>query len=122
MINDVRVYNPAKGETDGLSEPTAIEIVDEVVPPLGINVSEAGKQELAMLRALRAEALKQGREFHDYDPDARYATIRAIGLDYNPHYIRVKFEQGDRQFILKYEDFSLTMDDRLVVRVPDAFN
>lgn len=116
----VRVYNPAKGERDGLSEGTPIEIVDEVVPPLGINVSEAGKQDIAMLRALREEALKQGREFSDYDPAARYVTIRAIGLDYNPHYIRVKFEQGGRQFILKYEDFSLTMDDRLVVRVPDA--
>jgi hypothetical protein len=117
---NVRVYNPAKGERDGLSEATAIEIVDEVVPPLGINVSEAAKQDIAMLRALRAEALKQGREFHDYDPEARYVTIRAIGLDHNPHYIRVKFEQGGRQFILKYEDFSLAMGDRLVVRVPDA--
>jgi hypothetical protein len=116
----VRVYNPAKGERDGLSEGTTIEIVDEVVPPLGIKVSEAGKQDIAMLRALREEALKQGRAFPDYDPDARYVTIRAIGLDYNPHYVRIKFEQGGRQFILKYEDFSLIIEDRLVVRVPGA--
>jgi hypothetical protein len=116
----VRVYNPARGDRDGLSEGTPIEIVDEVVPPLGISVSEAAKQDIALLRALHAEALKQGRDHHEYDPDARYVTIRAIGLDYNRHYVRVKFEQEGRQFILKYEDFSLSIEDRLVVRVPDA--
>lgn len=115
-----RVYNSAKGERDGLSEGTEIEIVDEVVPPLGLKVSEAGKSELAMLRALRDEALKHGREFKDYDPNARYVTIRAIGLDYNPNYIKVTFEQDGRQYVLKFADFSLSMDERLVVRVPDA--
>lgn len=116
----VRVYNPARGERDGLSEGTPVEIVDEVVPPLAIKVSEAGKQELALLRALRDEKLKQGREFQDYDPDARYVTIRAIGLDYNPNYIRIKFEQGGWEFTLKYKDFSLNVTDLVVVRVPDA--
>ena len=117
---DVRVYNPARGKQDGLSEAAPIEIVDEVVPPLGIKVGEAGREELGILRALRDERLKQGREFREYDPDTRYVTIRAIGLDYNAHYIRVKFEQGGQQFVLKYEDFSLSIDERLVVRVPDA--
>lgn len=116
----LRVHNPARGERDGLSESVPIEIVEEVVPPLAIKVGEAEKQDITMLRALRDARLKQGRDFPEYDPQARYVTIQAIGLDYNPNYIRVKFEQGGRQFTLKYEDFSLTMGERLVVRVPDA--
>jgi len=119
---NVRVYNPARGEQQGLTDGIPIEIVEEVVPPLAIKVSEASKQDLAMLRALRSESLKQGRDFHEYDPDARYVTIQAIGLDHNPNFVRITFEQSGRKFTLKYADYSLTMGDRLVVRVPDAIN
>jgi hypothetical protein len=116
---NVRVYNPARGVEGGLTEGIPIEIVEEVVPPIAIKVSEARNQDLAMLRALRSERLKQGRDSYEYDPDARYVTIQAIGLDHNPNFVRITFEQGGRRFTLKYKDFSLTMGDRLVVRVPD---
>jgi hypothetical protein len=115
----VRVLNPAAGKPDGLSDPIELEIVDEVLPPTVSKVAESGKQDIAMLAEMRDQALKAGREFRDYDPRSRYVTIRATGLDYNPNFVRIEFRQAGRSYVLKFEDFSLTLGERLVVRLPD---
>jgi hypothetical protein len=118
----VRVLNPEVGRPNGLSDPIEIEIVDEVLPPTVSKVAESGKQEIAMLAAMREQALKAGRGFRDYDPRSRYVTIRATGLDFNPNFVRIEFRHAGRSYVLKYEDFSLTFGDRVVVRLPDQID
>lgn len=115
----VRVLNPAIGRPAGLSDPIELEIVDEVVPPIISKVSEASQQDLAVLSEMRDQVLKTGREFQEYDPRSRYVTIRATGLDYNPNFLRIEFRNNARSYVLKFEDFSLTTGDRLVVRLPN---
>lgn len=115
----VRVYNPARGEQAGLSEGVQIEIINEVLPPAVINVTETSKQDIAMLSAMREAALKVGHDLREYNPRYRYVTIRATGLDYNPNFVRIQFQQGGRTFILAFADFSLTAGDKTVVRLPD---
>lgn len=114
-----KVYNPARGEDAGMSNGVPLEIVDEVLPPEISNVTMAGRHELAILRAMLEQALRAGRDFKDYNPSSRYVTIHGTGMDYNPNYVHIQFEQGGRTYTLKFDDFSLSVDDRLVVRLPD---
>ena len=53
-----------------------------------------------------------------YDPDRRYLTIRAKGIDYNPKFVRITLEQADQKFTLSQEDLSLYAIDSLIVKLP----
>ncbi len=118
----VRVYNPARGEEGGMSDGVPIEIVDEVLPPVVSDVSEASRQDISQLSSLRQRALSAGLEFREYDPRRKYVAIQATGLDYNPNFRRIQFEQGGVTYTLVYDDYSLSMPGRLVVRVPEGFS
>lgn len=113
----VRVLNPLRGE-EGMSQPTPLEIVDEVMQPELISVNEATASEVAPLREMYEAQRAAGRTFQEYDPGNRYVTIRARGLDYNPSFVRIRFEQEGRRAVLSPADFSLYSDERLIVRLP----
>lgn len=114
----VRVLNPLRGEQGGMSAATPLEIVDEVLPPEIISVNEATAAELAPLRQMYEAQRAAGGTFQEYDPNSRYVTIRARGLDYNPRFVRIRFEQEGRSAILSPADFSLYGEERLIVRLP----
>jgi hypothetical protein len=114
----LRVYHPSRGAA-GLSDSVPIEIVNDVLAPEVTKVTEATKQDIAQLSAMREQWMRAGREFKEYDPKYRYVTIRANGLDHSPNYTRIVFQQGGRSYQLKFEDYSLFMGDRTVVRLPD---
>lgn len=114
----IRVLNPLRGEQGGLSAPVALEIVDEVLPPEVFGVSESTEAELERLRQMHAAQQEAGKKFHAYDPNRRYLTIRAHGIDYNPRFVRITLEQGDQKFTLSPGDFSLYSSDALIVRLP----
>lgn len=118
----VRVVNPAREDYAGASsEPAPVEIVEEPQPPRLVSVAEATKAELAQLRQLYEAQTSAGREFRPYDPTARYLTIRAEGLDYNPRFLRVTLEQEGREAVtLGPGDFSLFADNAVIVRVPSS--
>ena len=61
---------------------------------------------------------RPGQEFAEYDPKSRYVAIRAKGLDYNPNFYRIRFEQAGRTVTLAFADLSLAAPETLVVRVP----
>src|SRR6185503_6856355 len=115
----IRVLNPLRGEQSGMSAPVPLEIVDEVLPPEVSGVAESTAAELDRLRQMHAAQKEAGREFHAYDPDRRYLTIRARGLDYNPQFVRITLEQGDEKFTLSSNDFSLYSNEALIVRLPE---
>ena len=114
----IRVLNPLRGEQSGLSAPVVVEIVDEVLPPELIGVGESTDVELDRLRQMYAAQKEAGKQFHAYDPSRRYLTIRARGIDYNPRFVRITLDQGDRKFTLTPGDFSLYSTDSLIVRLP----
>jgi hypothetical protein len=118
----LRLVNPARAEYAGASsEPALVEIVEEVQPPRLASVNESTKAELAQLRQLYEVQTSAGREFTPYDPSARYLTIRAEGLDYNPRFLRVRLEQEGREAVtLGPGDFSLFAESAVVVRVPNS--
>jgi hypothetical protein len=116
----VKVLNPARGEHLGMSAGVPIEIMDEVQPPAIESVAEASKQDIALLKSLREQALKAGYDFKEYDPNSRYVAIQATDLDPNPNFLRVQFEQGGEKHTLKFSDFSLTANGRNIVRLPAA--
>ncbi len=115
----LHVYHPGRGEQAGLSDGVPLEIVSEVLPPNVKKVAESTAQDLTPLRALHQQALKMGREFSAYDPDARYVTIQATGLDMNPKNVRITFSQNGKSITLKMADFSLNTNEQLLVRMPD---
>ncbi|HLG16410.1 MAG TPA: hypothetical protein VJH03_18180 [Blastocatellia bacterium] len=118
----VRVYNPARSEEAGMSDGVPIEITEEVLPPVVSRVSEASKQDLAMLSAMREAALAAGQPAGEYDADARYVTIRASGLDYNPKFVRIEFEQGGETFTPGKNSFWANTGDRLIVSLPEGIS
>jgi len=97
-----------------------LEIGEEVLPPIITRIIEASKQDIGMLAAMREEALRSGHEFREYDPSRRYVTIQATGIDYEATHVRIRFSQGNRAFLLGPDDFSLSLGDRRVVRVPEG--
>ena len=114
----IRVLNPLRGEQGGMSAPVPLEIVDEVLPPDVSSVGESTDAELDRLRQMYAAQKEAGKEFPSYDPNRRYLTIRAHGIDYNPKFVRITLEQGDQKFTLTQGDFSLFSNDSLIVRLP----
>lgn len=115
----VRVVNPARGEQGLASEPSGVEIVDETLPPEILSAGESTRAELAPLVRMYEAQREAGRPFPDYDPSARYVTIRASGLDYNPNYTRIRMRQEGRPAVtLTYSDYSLYSAGTLIVRVP----
>jgi len=114
----VRVLNPLLGEQSGMSAPVPLEIVDEVLPPEVSGVAESTDAELDRLKQMYAAQKEAGREFDAYDPNRRYLTIRAHGVDYNPKFVRITLEQADRKFTLSPSDFSLFSNEALIVRLP----
>jgi len=102
------------------SKPVRIEIADQVLAPKLFGISDPTAEELVPLRQMREASLKAGREFPEYNPDSRYITIRAAVLDPNPQFVTIEFEQGGKVFNVGYDDFSLDMGDRRVVRLPSG--
>lgn len=118
----LRVLNPLRGEQGGLSAPVALEIVDEVLPPELMGAGESTEAELERLRQMHAAQQELGKDFPVYDPNRRYLTIRVRSIDYNPEFVRITLEQGDRKFTLSPNDFSLYANDALIVRLPKELN
>lgn len=114
----IRVLNPLRGEQTGLSAPVPLEIVDEVLPPELISVSESTEADLERLRQMYETQKQAGRAFPQYYPKHRYLTIRARGVDYNPRFVRITLEQAEQKFTLSPDDFSSYSNDGLIVRAP----
>jgi hypothetical protein len=53
-----------------------------------------------------------------WDPSAKFVTLHIKGLDYNPKYVQISFEQSGNTYILKPMYFSSYTEDRLIVRQP----
>jgi len=118
----IRVLNPLRGEQAGMSEPVTVEIVDEVLPPELIGVSGATNADLAPLQEMFEVQKEMGKTFSPYDPSRRYLMIRARGVDVNPKFVRITMEQRDRKFTLSPADFSMYVNDGLIVKLPKDLN
>lgn len=118
----LRVLNPLRGEPTGLSAPVPLEIVDEVIPPALDGVNEATDADLASLKDMYEKAKQAGKEFTSYDPERRYLKIRVRDVDYNPKFVRITLEQGDKKLTLAPYDFSSFSGDGLIVRLPPGLN
>ena len=115
----IRVLNPMRGES-GMSAPVTLEIVDEVLPPELIGVNESSEEDLARMKQMYETQKQEGREFPAYDPDRRYLTIRARGIDYNPKFVRITLEQADQKFTLSPSDFAFYVIDGLIIKAPQG--
>lgn len=118
----LRVLNPLRGEPAGLSAPVSLEIVDEVIPPVLEGVREATDADLASLKDLHDKAKQAGKEFTSYNPERRYLKIRVRDVDYNPQFVRITLEQGDKKLTLAPSDFSTFSGDGLIVRLPPGLH
>ena len=116
---ELRVLNPLRGEETGMSAPVPLEIVAEVLPPVVTSVSEATDTDLARLKQMYETQKQAGRQFPAYDPSRRYLTIKVSGVDYNPKFIRITLEQGDKDYVLDFADFSSFSGESLIVRLPE---
>ena len=114
----IRVLNPLRGEQTGLSAPVSLEIVDEVLPPEVSSVGESTDADLERLRQMQAMQAEAGNQLRIYDPERRYLTIRAQGIDYNPKFVRITLEQEGQKFTLSPGDFTLFSNDSVIVRLP----
>jgi len=114
----IRVLNQLRGEQTGTSAPVPLEIVDEVLPPELIGVSEATNADLAQLQEMFEVQKEMGKRFSPYDPSRRYLTVRARGVDYSPKFVRITLEQGDQKFTLSPADISMYLNEGLIVRLP----
>ena len=114
----VRVLNPLRGEQTGMSAPVSVEIVDDVLPPELSGVSESTAADLERLKEMYEAQKQAGKDFGAYDPDRRYLTIRAKGIDFNPKFVRITLEHADQKFTLSHEDLSLYAIDSLIVKLP----
>ncbi|MDT7690237.1 MAG: hypothetical protein QOE46_2996 [Acidobacteriota bacterium] len=116
----VRLFNPARADYEGASsEPAQVELVAEPQPPDVLGVSESTQAELSQIRQMAEAMQRAGRQSNEYDPSARYVTIRANGLEYNPRFLRVRMEQEGRAPVtLGPGDFALFSNGSVIVRVP----
>ncbi len=114
----VRIFNQLRGEQTGMSEPVAIEILEDPLPPDLIDLNESTQEELAPLREMSRLQASQGRTFPKYDMHSKFATIRARGVDYNPNFVRITIEQEGHRFTLGPGDFSSYSGELLIVRLP----
>ncbi|HEY0169755.1 MAG TPA: hypothetical protein VGB98_01795 [Pyrinomonadaceae bacterium] len=120
----VRVHNPARADYEGASsEPAMIEIVSEPVAPEVESVGEASEAELSQLRQIISSAQATGLRVRPaFEPGARYVSIRAAGLDPDPRYRRVRFEQEGRAPVtLEHTEVALYSNGVLLVRLPKGF-
>ncbi|HEX8560376.1 MAG TPA: hypothetical protein VF668_19930 [Pyrinomonadaceae bacterium] len=119
----VRLVNPARADYEGASSEAArVELVREALAPELTAAGEASAAELSQLRQLSAAQAADPRVRPAFDPAARYVSIRATGLDYNPAYLRVRFEQEGREAVtLGRGDFVLFSNGGVVVRLPKGF-
>ncbi|HEX8286118.1 MAG TPA: hypothetical protein VF588_22350 [Pyrinomonadaceae bacterium] len=119
----VRVHNPARADYEGAaSEPAQVEIVSEPIAPEVQSVSEASAAELSQLRQISSAQGADPRVRPAFEPGVRYVSIRATGLDPDPRYLRVRFEQEGRGAVtLERSDFALYSNGALVVRLPKGF-
>ena len=115
---EVTVVNPGQPEPVNRSNTVALEILEEIVAPQLIRVNQASDEDLSMLRRMYEQVRAAGREFQEYNPRFRYLAIRARNLDTNPHNCSIQYEQGGVQYTLKYEDYSMSMGDLMIVRIP----
>jgi hypothetical protein len=60
----VRIFNQLRGQQTGMSEPVAIEILDEPLPPELLGVSESTASDLAPLRQRYEIQTRAGRPRH----------------------------------------------------------
>ena len=114
----IRIFNQLRGQQTGMSEPVAIEILDEPLPPDLLSVSESTAADLAPLRQRYEIQTRAGAAFPEFDPQRKYITIHVKGLDYNPNFVRVTLEQEGRSFMLRPVDFSSYLNDTLIVLQP----
>jgi hypothetical protein len=114
----VRIFNQLRGQQTGMSEPVAIEILDEPLPPELLGVTESTASDLAPLRQRYEIQTRAGRPFSEFDPQRKYVTIQIKGIDFNPNFVRVTFEQAGRRFTLEPVNFSSYGNDTLIVRQP----
>ncbi len=114
----VRVYNQLRSESGGMSEPVAIEILPEPLAPELIEARESTTADLAPLRQQFELLNRAGLSFPEFDPNRKYVTLHVRGIDFNPNYVRITFEQSGKTFTLKFADFSSYVEDRLIVRQP----
>jgi hypothetical protein len=119
----LRLVNPARADYEGASsEPVEVEVVREALAPEVQGAAEANADELARLREIDARQPPGSRGPRVYDPAARYVSIRVAGLDMNPKYVRVRFEQeGRAAATLGVDDFLIFTGQSLVVRLPQGF-
>ena len=114
----IRVFNQLRTEPSGMSEPVPIEILSEPLPPSLLEVRESTAADLAPLRQKYELQRSAGRTFPEFDPDRKYVTLHIKGIDFNPNYVRITFEQSGKTYTLKFADFSSYGEDRLIVRQP----
>jgi hypothetical protein len=116
----VRLLNPARADYEGASsEPVQVEIVAEPQPPELLGVAESSKEEMSQIRQMAEAEARAGRRLNSYEASARYVTIRANGLEYNPRFLRVRMEQeGHAAVTLGPGDFLLFSNNSVIVRVP----
>ena len=119
----VRLLNPSRADYEGASSESAqVEIVSEPVAPEVQGVSEASAAELSQLRQIASAQASDPRVRPAFQPGARFVTIRATGIDPDPRYLRVRFEQEGRAAVtLERGDFALFSNNSLVVRLPQGF-
>ncbi|MDQ6652234.1 MAG: hypothetical protein M3Y84_05780 [Acidobacteriota bacterium] len=115
---EVRIVNQLRGEQTGMSEPVAIEIVDETLPPEFLGVNESTEADLAPMRQRYEIQARTDRKFPAFDPQSKYATIHARGIDYNPRFVRITIEQDSQRFTVAPQDFSSYSSEELIVRLP----
>ncbi|MET0647040.1 MAG: hypothetical protein ABW208_10495 [Pyrinomonadaceae bacterium] len=111
----VRLVNPARADYEGASsEPVQVEVVREALAPEVQGAAEANADELARLRDLGAA--------RPADSATRYVSIRVAGIDPNPRFLRVRFEQEGRAAATLGEgDLILFTGQSLIVRLPKGF-
>jgi hypothetical protein len=119
----VRLLNSARADYEGASsEPAEVEVVAEALPPEVQGASEASAAELSQLQQLAAAQPADPRVRPVYEPGARYVSIRATGVDPDPKYLRVRFEQDGRGAVtLERGDFALFSNNAMIVRLPRGF-
>ena len=114
----VRVFNAARGEQGGLSSPTPVEILDEVLAPELISAGESTPAELAHLRQMYEMQRAAGRVFPEFSPENRYLSIRVRGLDVSPRHFQVSLEQDGQETHLGFADYSSLAGELFIVRLP----
>ncbi len=114
----IRIFNQLRGEQTGISEPVAIEILEEPLPPELLDVNESTETDLAPLRQRYEMQTRAGQKSAEFDPQRRYVTLHIKGIDYNPNFVRITFEQNGHSFNLKPIDFSSYSNDTLIARQP----